>query len=258
MRNCLALMLCVFLALSGTLAAQNRKQPEVETLRGSGKIKDMGRGMLLVDIEGKDWLIQLPRDTNGIHFVGAADVGFLKRGMMVRFVGAFDQRQRLQAPLRQIEVFTPRKKEDLGIKRDGGGTDLSNLFSSDQEKRDAANKPPEFVRYQVAGRLTGVNGNKLLVQVGRVGLRVELDEKAQVSFDVSDLRGVRKGDSVQVSARYYPKQQGKAAAQSVTITAQEPITSARPRSPKKKTGDQKKTSADGDKKREAGDKDGTN
>ncbi len=205
------------------VAAQGR--PQTEPLRGRGTLKDMRPGYLQVEDEEKElWVLQVPDKPENISVQGAADASWLQRGMAVRFTALFDRNGQAQQIVKDLEVFTPRQADDLGVFPESNLNRL-NLFKDDEQRQQV---DPNIAPYRVAGQLVGFKNNVLTIQAGRTPVRVEVAETLKVSFDITDYRIAQPGDVVQYDGYYLPGQPGRGVVNRLTIVAKETRTGRKP------------------------------
>ncbi len=205
--------------ISRVAFAQGRANAEKEQVRASGTVKGFQRGIMhVVTADGDQYYVKLPDQPQYVSFVASAETDWLKPGMMVRFSARYDKKGKLDAPVRQVTVFTPGKDDQLGVFPDSAvGT--QELFSSTDEKKPGA----ETVSYAIAGRLTSVRGKSMSVAAGRTPVKVELADTAKVSVEIADLSFLREGDKVSIDGWNYPNQKQQVYATRLTVTAAQPL-----------------------------------
>ncbi len=99
------------------------------------------------------------------------------------------------------------------------------LFSRDkkQAQKRGRNQEPAEQRCMVIGQLVENKDGKLRLNAGGVPVLCELDPKVEITVRWHDVRWVRVGDKVQVTARYPAGRKGQAQAESLTITSSQPL-----------------------------------
>ena len=216
-------LLCMLLL--DQLPAQDAQVKKAQ-LRTKGIITAIGRGVLQVKTaDGGQWVIKAPDNPQQMTVSGSAEPNWLSPGMFVKFTAVFNNKGVGQQPIRQLQVFTPGEKDQLGA-FPAAGANAGNLFGADAEKKQ---KPQEVTaNFNVSGQLRGYRDGVMLVAAGRAVLRVPVAEKCSISVVVKGVPLMQIGDTVTIDA-WYPANQkalGRAVANSLEVTAKQPF--ARP------------------------------
>lgn len=222
---------CASMLLLDSLAAQNFQVPKAQ-LRAKGTITAMRAGILQVKTaDGGQWLIKVPDNPRNVTVSGSAAPNWLAPGMFVKFTATFDTKGIGQQPLRQLQVFTPGEKDQLGAFPAAGGN-VGNLFSDEPANKS---KPKEITAsFNVAGQVRGYRDGVMFVQAGRALLKVGVAEKCSIAVVANGYQLMRIGDSVTIDA-WYPANQkalGRAIANRLDVTAKQPF--ARVEKPRKR------------------------
>jgi len=220
------------------------QEVKLEGLRMSGKLKDMGQGVLQVEgSDGETWLVKIEvRNKSELSYAGTAEPDWIRPGMWIQFQANVtgNRRYEVEGPVDQLTVFTPTKDTQLGIIPDsqlGAG-----LFDEKKPAEQVDKNAP--VPCTVRGRIAGIKKNKISVAAGKAALTIEVPDDVRVTVEVADLSVAQPGDSVEIEGWKYPMVPGRAIANRVTITGDKPLTGAKPKrtrgsDDKKKKGDDK-------------------
>jgi hypothetical protein len=234
------LPLCLFIActllplVARGQYGQKPPGPKAENLNTSGTIKGLRPGLLLVASEtGEQWLVQLRTRPADLAFTGAAELAFLKPGMLVQFTGKFNKRGQCVEPIGSVTIFTVREGYALGVAPEGaGGIEGTKGLFGDAKAEKPVPKKDEIATYRVAGQLAKLSRTgEMTINAGGTSIKADLADNATVSVDVNNLAFAREGDKIELRGQYYPAQKGQAWATWVSISAKEPLAGA---SPKKK------------------------
>ncbi len=201
-----------------------KPEGEVTQVKIKGQIKG-ARGDLLhvVNEEGAQWVVKMPAEARQIRLVGAAVLGWLQPGMLVRFSGQFDQNGKPQAPIKRVEVFTYRPPREGQPPEQPGvfpETAVSGIGLFQDPNAAAASKVQSFI---VIGQLRGLAKGEMMVAAGSVPVRVQLAEDAEIAVDIADYRWARVDDEIELSGWHYPLIKTQVYANNVTIRAANPI-----------------------------------
>ncbi len=215
-------LLFVFLLLlvSSPCLAQNNRERKNMRVEG-GTIKAMqGQILQVADSEGAQYYVKVPARADSIKLQGSATPEWLGRGMTVRFVAKFDKKGKAVSEVSQIEVFTPTREDKPGVFPDSGlGAGSGELFSNKPKNPDEA----EASSMKVVGQVVGARKGSLYVRAANATVQVKMSDRAKVSVAIADLRLMRPGDKVSFNGWYYPEQPQQIYANSVTVTAANPI-----------------------------------
>ena len=221
-----------------SIAQDIPRPPEMprEQLRTTGKVLGI-RGPLLQfeTAEGEKWVVQIQARPQDVEYIGNAEAGFLKPGMLVRFTAKVNKRGDATEPVDQLTLFTLREGWPVGVvsAADLGGGEGPDLFESKEEAPapKPAPKTVETPTYQVSGQIVKISRlGEMTISAGSANVKAKLDPEAKVSVDMADFSYVMPGDEVAVEGWYYPGRKGQGIATRVSVTAKEPLVD-----PKKKT-----------------------
>lgn len=217
-----------FALLASLVLAQ---EPQYERLNASGKIvRLVPGGVQLATENGDQWSVKLPNRARDVNYSADADVDFLKPEMMVRFSATLSNKGLVLSEIGSIQVFTPLEPGDLGIMPDGGGKNPADgLFSSEEKEEKKPKKGPEQMACNIGGQIVSLKGKKMIVAAGGTQLKCDLADDVKVTVSISDLSWARLGDKVQVDGRYLVANRAAAWANTLSITAANPLVN-----PKKK------------------------
>jgi hypothetical protein len=204
--------------LASTVIGQENGVPR-EDVRAKVTIKGVRPGLLaVVSEQGEEWLVKIDARPQDISYVAAAELNWLRPGMLVRFKNTFDSKGKPLALVDQLEVITLRPDTQLGLIPDsklGGG----GLFADTDEPQKKASAP-DSASFTVAGKLRGLKNGTMLVAAGRVMVQSKLSDKAKVSVDISDYSLARDGDLAELTGWYYLGQKNRVFARSLKISSQ--------------------------------------
>ena len=178
-----------------------------------GKLAGMEKGMLLIiRDDGVDVKVKMPEDAMGFEFHAPAEVGFLQRGMMVRFSGTFNQSGVPSDPVDGIEIFL-RLSEKLAKKKPDQF--VPGIYPGEKKP----NLPAGVANYKVVGELVGWDATGLVqVQAGQRPVRIQLGEKAKLELRLNNLKLAQQGDAVTVSGSYKLPDDTMVVAKTVTVS----------------------------------------
>lgn len=225
-------LLAVALVLSGyaTVRAEqrpvNRQQPQREQVRGKGKIKVVGPGVLqVVGNEGEQWLVGIEAQPRDISLQGTASVGFLRPGMLVQFSTHVDKKGEAHAPITGVQIVAPRPNVELKL-QPTGGLGGKQLFAEEGEST-GKRKRREGDDYpvNVSGTIRSLKDRKFYVSTGSATIHGEFAEDCTVTVDLADYSLSRPGDAIEFDGWQYPGQSGRVFATRLTISAEEPLLS---------------------------------
>jgi len=253
--------LLLLLAVASAVAAQD--QPK-ENLTAKGTFRGgFGGGFQFATDTNEIWKVKLPQKASEVSFAANADQSFLRPGMKVKFTAVMNRKGIVKEPVTSLVVFTPLEPKDIGVWPEGAGESAPNplegLFSPKEVKETpkAKGKRPvvEDQLCRVGGTLKSFKGDRLIVVAGRLEVKCELAEDAKIKVATSDLSFVQVGDKVEVEGWYYANaKQAGLWANSVSVTAANPLTGekkkARPGDddePKDKSNSDNKKAANKDK-----------
>jgi hypothetical protein len=222
--RCLALVVVVSALVIGaanlcTAAEEESTKPEgAESLSAKGTVAAVsGEGVQLKVSDTEGWLVEIRPGETKIEVTGTAEPTYLRSGMHVRFVGEIDAKGNLEGDISEIEVFTPRGKNDLGLFNENDKGSLAKPL-----RKFAAGK------YQIRGKITSLKEHDIVVLAGKK-VTGTVAEVVQVKVTSDELDNVHEGDEVSVTGWYYPankaadKKPGQAVADQLSITLAKPI-----------------------------------
>jgi hypothetical protein len=197
----------------------------MDTLKAGGVIQDGTPRVLNVLIDGQPWYVSVPDNPRDLVFEGMATSRWLQRGMPVRFecTVVMEKRMReivIKEPVTELTVAPVPPNVTMGIHPEQQHDQRSSLFSrrsGDADKR--APQGPVELPCLVIGQLVENRDGRLRVAAGRASVRAELDPKAEISVQWHDVRWARKGDKIELSARYPAGRKGQAQGLTMTIKA---------------------------------------
>jgi hypothetical protein len=203
--------------------AGNRVRPA--TLRTEGVVKAVRPGIVLMTTaKNENWAVSVPQKLEGIEYHATASPAWLKRNMDVRFSALLDRRGRAQQDVRELTVVTLRQGVAPGLMPEGAPADAQQPAQQQAGQRRAGRgRRLLAVPCLVVGRLLGIRKRTMVVMAGPHRVEAPLAEDAEIKVQMNDYRLARPGDKVEVSARYYPNQPGRAVGQRLVITAARPL-----------------------------------
>lgn len=226
-----------------------------EQVRGAGTIQEIAPNGVMHIVGGatEHWYVLLQPQAR-VSFSASAEPSWLQPGMFVRFSAKIDKRGKLENPLTSLQVITPSNQQQPGIKPEGtsnkGGSDpiTAELFvdsktASDKPKKKVEAAPPPPTSFAVIGRVVSYRSGKMTISAGGTTLNAELDEKAKVFVEYSDLSLLQPGDKVEFDGQAHPMQKTQVWARSADIAAAKTFT-AESRMTKKKSPATKTEDAD--------------
>ena len=150
--------------------------------------------------------------------------------MGVRFTSKLDKRGKALEPISSLLVVTLREDYQPGVQSEAApvanpGSDLFTEPKDPKEKPVKKKKEPlaENQTYTVTGVLSSLKNGKFTVSAAGTTISGELAEKPKISFDITDFRYLQQGDKVQFSGMAYEEQKTIVWANSLTVTAAEPL-----------------------------------
>jgi len=234
-------MLCLLILVSAVVSAQDQPKENL-TARGTFRGGFKGGFQLAADTN-EPWNVRLPAKASEVSFTANAEQSFLRPGMKVKFSAVMNKKGVVKEPVTSLVVFTPLEASDIGVWPENAGYDsapnpLEGLFSPREVKEEPKTKGKKPVVEdqvcRVGGTLKSFKGGRLVVLAGRVEVKCELAESAKVKVSTNDLSLVQLGDKVEVEGWYYTNaKQAGLYANSVSVTAANPL-----------TGEKKKTKPD--------------
>jgi hypothetical protein len=228
------------LAFASLCIAQ--EQPR-ENLTAKGTVRGVfPGGFVFASDDNETWKVKLPNKASEISFSGVAEPSVLRPGLKVTFSAVMNKKGLVKEPVTSLTIFTPQGPKDIGVwpegADEGGPNPLEGLFSAREVKQEPKGKGKKPVVEdqvcRVGGTLKSFKGDRLVVVAGRMEVKAPLAENAKIRVSTSDLSFVQLGDKVEVQGWYYADaKQAGLWANSVSITAANPL-----------TGEKKKTKAD--------------
>ena len=220
---------------------------KVERVQGAGRFSDFQNGAILVLGAGGDkWLVSVDPKAKDVSFTGTADVSWVQPGMGVRFTTKLDKRGKALEPIGSLLVVTLREDYQPGVQSEApaaekGSSDLFTEPKNPKEKPVKKKKEPlaENQTYTVTGQLTSLKNGKFTVSAAGMTVSGELAEKLKISFDITDFQYLRQGDAIKFSGMAYEEQKSIVWANSLTVTAAEPLVGEAKPTKKGKPGDAK-------------------
>lgn len=198
------------------------RESERKEIRTKGKIQGInGSVMQVVGEQAVPFLVKMPEEMRNIHLIGAAHPGWLKQGMLVRFIGEFDPAGKCQAPIRRLEVFTfrpPRPGDpvsQVGVFRLPAEAPV--LQAKDEAARPAPMPAPNTARFRIVGQLGGFKNGQIAVAAGSTMVQATLAADAEIVVDVADYSLAKPGDEIEIEGWYYPQIRNRVTANRVTI-----------------------------------------
>lgn len=250
------LVLLSLLAIASVIAAQ--EQPK-ENLTAKGTFRGgFSGGFQFASDSNEIWKVKLPAKASEISFTANAEQSFLRPGMKVTFTAVMNKKGVVKEPVTSLVVFTPQEAKDIGVWPEGAGegspNPLEGLFSPKEVKEEPKTKGKKPVVEdqvcRVGGTLKSLKAGRLVVVAGRMEVKAELAESAKVKVSTSDLSFVQLGDKVEVEGWYYANaKQAGLWANSVSVTAANPLTSEKKKA--RPAEDEPKDKANSDDKKEA-------
>ncbi len=213
------LLLSLLAGHFGDLAAQEAGGLEIAKVTGKLEAA-VGYQMKLKADDNQDYMAVINPQLTNVKYVGTADVKFLQPGLLIRFTAAFDKSGNAEAPLSELEIFTPVRQRRMTPELLQSQT--PGIYPAD----DAQEGPPAaagFQRYRIVGKLAGMQADKIQVMTGARPLIVKLDPAVSISVTSGDTSFCQPGDEVQVSGLTNPAQANWIQAESLSITGAKPL-----------------------------------
>ena len=200
----------------------------------------------ILNAENKEVFLHSDNDTL-VTYKAEAEPAWLMPGYMVRFSASFDQNSKATAPLKAIEVFTPRtgrrmspeemREQTPGITREDK-PQLEGAKAPETDKKPPKGKPAKKdatpapgQTFRVVGQIGGIQNNVLTV-LASTPIQIEIDPAAVVTVTSNDLVSainlIVKGDGVVVSGLTNPAQPSQVYCEQITIKAGKKLTTAMP------------------------------
>ena len=203
----------------------------METLRTTATVKAATPRMLqVVTDDGQQWLVSVPANLENLVFQATATPDWLRPGMTVRFNATVTMEKRMREitikdPITELTVATVRPNVGMGVFPENQYDQRNDLFGgkSETRKKSGGSEPVE-TSCLIIGRLVEHKEGRLRIAAGRIPVKAELADKAEVTVEVHDVMWVRPGDKVELTARFIPGRAGRAEGQQMTITAAAPLT----------------------------------
>ena len=221
--------------------AQKKKQAKRVDIKTAGKVKNFGRGVLLLENEKNDEVYVAAERGGNFSFVGNADASWLRPGMIVKFTSRFKTNGQAESPVGQLAVVTLDKDTKLGAKakvRLG----RKGLFSTEptEQKARRKKKRPVGPTLDVVGRITKIRAGKIQIATGRVVVQIQLTQDARINVDVADPRWIQLGDAVSVEGWHLPGNDKRIMARKMIVKAAKPLTGNKRKPKRSKTTRRKK------------------
>jgi hypothetical protein len=225
----IAIVLLLALAPFGLSQEQPRENLSAKgTFRGG-----FNGGFQFASDSNEIWKVKLPAKASEISYTANAEPSFLRPGLNVTFTAVMNKKGVVKEPVTSLTVFTPLEAKDLGVWLEGAGegapNPLENLFSPKEVKEEPKTKGKKPVVEdqvcRVGGTLKSFKAGRLVVVAGRMEVKCELADNAKIKVSTSDLSFVQLGDKVEVDGWYYANaKQAGLWANSVSVTAANPLT----------------------------------
>ena len=211
--------------------------PSNEITNFKGKLKELRRGIVIVEKDdGAEAMVMPPESIASFQFVAKANANFLKRGMLVRFNGNFGPAGNALAPITKVTLFQP-----VDVRKLHGRA--KQQFTPGVYSDPAHGKPnqPMMGKLTVVGAFVGVSGNVMVVQAGKVPVRVPVNTETQLEIRYNNLNLAQPGDPVSVSGFYEPPNENQVRADRITITTDReyPLSQAASEKGKRRSGNEK-------------------
>jgi hypothetical protein len=186
-----------------------------------GTLAGYQQGFLQIrDSKMEQWLLKIVPETT-VSVTGEAERGYLRPGLNIEFAAQFDKKGIIQGPIEEVEIITSPGKPALGL-----------FVEGDDGSPSKAVRTVSAGSYRVKGKLASFKDPDITVAIGSKRITGTLGEEVKIKFTSDDPSLAEVGDSVKVSAWYYPaakpvlNQAGRAVAESITITLAKPLAAA--------------------------------
>lgn len=178
-----------------------------------GKLAGMKQGMLLITRDdGVEVMVKPPEDPLGFDFQAPAEMGFLQRGMMVRFNGNFNQAGVPSDPIEGMEIFFPLS-ESLAKKQ--ADQFVAGIYPGEKK----TNLAEGVANYKIVGKLMGWDATGIvMVNAGKRPVRIQLGEKAKLELRLNQLSLAQQGDAVAIMGTYRLPDDTKVIANTVSVS----------------------------------------
>ncbi len=246
----------------------------LEIAKVKGKLQSIAGFQIKLTTEDKKDLLAVinPQKTN-FSYVGKAEPQFLMPGLMVRFTGAFDAAGRPNAPIKELEIFTPAQKrrmtaeymqnqtagvypvDEADAKKEASDTGKKpgnanakkpagvkkqptekDAKAKTEKKQDTAPLPAGFENYRVVGKVAAIQGNMIRVAAGNLPITVQLEPDATITVASGDTTFCMEGDQVEITGLRNSAQENVVQAETVIITGAKPLGAANQQQQKKPAG----------------------
>lgn len=195
-------------AFALALAASAACAQEQNAWSESGTVQDVASSM--VSIKGANdhaWLVRVDPKTK-VQVEGTAEAGYLHAGLTVKFSGEIDKKGVLQSEIKQLEIYTPRDKREIGIFAEGA-----------QDAKPVRNAPPG--RYDIKAKVNTFKDGQLTVSAGGKKISGKVAADAEIKVNAGSLTFVQEGDSIRATGwKIGPTQ---AMATELTVTLAKPL-----------------------------------
>ena len=203
------------LALQPTASAQQRYQggpPKMTTLakeHGKGMVAKVGPGMLMLKLQNMLWAA-MPAPGAMIEVTGTASREMLQPKQFVNCNVTLDDLGKPAGPAEMV-VFT-----------DGGAPGVMAAGVGDSTGMDQQRRGPRPAgSYTVSGPIQAVNGDTVMVTVGRERFEIDVPEETQLVVRSQNVTLASEGDEVEVEGKYF--QPGQLMVTSLKITVAKPL-----------------------------------
>ena len=173
----------IVLLFATAASAQGRKRGiEWRDWESAGTVAGVGKGTLLMTLEGNPWVGAVPAAAR-VTITGAAERDVLRPGVIVRLTAEFDRKTGAATePVSELEIITPRPGDRTGV--------FPDEVVDPTENRKGP--PPATARLRIFDAISGVKENTLFFK----RYRVELAPEATISVNATDPSLLSPGDEI--------------------------------------------------------------
>ena len=233
----LATLAAVLQSLNATAQDAGKSVGGLQIAQVSGTMQAMQLNQIKIVAEDKKEYFAVVSEQTALQYNGTATSDFFTPGLLVRFSAELNQSGQVQAPVKELEVFTisqrrrmspeQTREQTAGVYQVGG--EIGNAKKPGDKTKDKAPAKTTAASakgvqmYRVVGQIAGVKASKVLVQAGGVQVPLDLDPKAVIKVTSHDAGFCQKGDQVKVSGLRTAGQEQFIQSESLDIVGAKPL-----------------------------------
>jgi hypothetical protein len=160
--------------------------PNADMFEKDGKIVGtFPHGIQMETTRGAKWVIQVLPQQSQVKITGTADPAFLHPGLHIKFSGDIDDKGVLQSELKELEIFSPAGKNNIGI------------FPTGSDEKSKPVPRPGAGSYDIRGRVLVYRDGEIVIVAGKK-LTGKVAAEAEIAVNVQDLSFAQPEDELTV------------------------------------------------------------